>query len=84
MFRSQAPGLLQSLRDAVQHDDAAALRATAHKLKGNAGIIGASEVTQLCSRLEQIGSSQTTTGAAELVDALAAALGRVQAKIHHE
>jgi CheY-like chemotaxis protein len=81
MFRSQAPGLLESLREAVQHEDAMGLRAVAHKLKGNAGLIGASEVTRLCSLLEQIGSSQTTGGAAELVDALEAALSRIQAGI---
>jgi two-component system, sensor histidine kinase and response regulator len=81
MFRSQAPALLESLRQAVQQQDPVALRAVAHKLKGNAGVIGAAEVTQLCSRLEQIGSSDSTSNAAELVDALTVALGRVDAAI---
>ncbi len=53
-LRQSSPELLQALRDAVTNRDAELLRASAHRLKGASGVIGAIQIYMSASLLEQM------------------------------
>ena len=68
--------------DADITGDRAALLATAHRLKGSAGLIGAIEVEELATRLnDQLRNGPADAPIVELARALGVALGRVVAAI---
>jgi CheY-like chemotaxis protein/HPt (histidine-containing phosphotransfer) domain-containing protein len=77
VFRSEGLAKVESLRAAIRADNAGALRRAAHALRGNASLLGASEVVELSSQLEQLGRGGTTRDAARLLPALEAAFDRV-------
>ena len=58
-----APELFMSLRLAVQNKDLELLEETAHRLKGAAGIIGATQVYIAAETLEEIGRQEKETDA---------------------
>ncbi|MCX8156152.1 MAG: PAS domain S-box protein [Verrucomicrobiae bacterium] len=67
LFLQDLPRRLQLIGDAVQRQDAAALKAAAHSLKGSARNMGAVRLAALCSELEKLGrEGQAGAGAAAL------------------
>jgi two-component system, sensor histidine kinase and response regulator len=81
IFRREAPAKLARLREATQQDDPGALHRAAHRLRGDAALLGAGEIEKLASQLEQLGRSGTTHGADALLPALDAAIDRVGAAL---
>ncbi len=77
VFCSDAATRLAALQNGVARADAVQLNQEAHALKGAALNVGARSLADLCHQLELLGKSGTTTGAAELLDALATELERV-------
>ena len=65
-----------TLQEAVEHADAAGLEASAHALKGIAGTVGANELRDIASQLEQLGRSGSTAGGQQYLDQLDAAWRR--------
>jgi CheY-like chemotaxis protein/HPt (histidine-containing phosphotransfer) domain-containing protein len=66
-FQRDAPGLLETLRDARQDADADHVRRAAHTLKSNGRVFGASRLATLCQELEAMAGAGSLAGAAELV-----------------
>jgi HPt (histidine-containing phosphotransfer) domain-containing protein len=56
LFLDDLPGRLAAIQDAVANQDAAALRATAHALKGSAGNLSAVGLFEAARVLERIGA----------------------------
>jgi HPt (histidine-containing phosphotransfer) domain-containing protein len=52
IYLEDMPRQLQALRAAVQNHDAAAAAATAHRLKGASGNMGADSLSALCNDVE--------------------------------
>lgn len=78
LFLAETDQRLDALRDATQHADAGALEQAAHALKGIAGTVGATEMFDLSTRLEQLGREGRVDGAAHLVRDLQSALDRAR------
>jgi signal transduction histidine kinase/HPt (histidine-containing phosphotransfer) domain-containing protein len=53
IFLQTTPPLLEQLRDAVDHQNAPALRKAAHKLRGACTTIGATQMAESCHTVEQ-------------------------------
>ncbi|MFB9315217.1 PAS domain-containing hybrid sensor histidine kinase/response regulator [Nocardioides plantarum] len=73
-FLRRRPDVIAGLTRAVEQDDATALRAAAHSLKGSASNLGLPTVAAIAGRLEGLGDQGTTQGAMTAVAELAAAL----------
>jgi PAS domain S-box-containing protein len=67
-FLTEAPGLVATLRTALDANDADELRRAAHSLKSNGATFGANTFAELCRELEQRAKSGELDGAAELID----------------
>ena len=78
IYLSQTPQMLATMRDAVAHDDAAALRQAAHSLKSSCGNVGALHMMALCQTLEALGLAYCPVQAAVGIEALEAAYGQVR------
>jgi len=63
-FLEDAPGLLQTLRQAHMSGDAAGFRRAAHTLKSNGNTFGALHLAELARELEQRGQQPLSTGEA--------------------
>ncbi|HET6871138.1 MAG TPA: GAF domain-containing protein [Solirubrobacteraceae bacterium] len=68
VFRADAPVLLTSLRDALDHGDGEELRRAAHTLKSNGLTLGASAFAGLCRTIEQSAKDGILEGVPQLVD----------------
>ncbi len=77
-FLEETVQRLGTLRTAAETGDAQMLERAAHALKGITGTVGANEMLDLAVRLEELGRSGQTDGAAELVTELDVALGRAR------
>jgi HPt (histidine-containing phosphotransfer) domain-containing protein len=77
-FFQESQERLETMRRAVESDDAPELLRAAHALKGIAGTVGANEVLDLAVRLEHIGRERRTQDCAKLVADLDAALARAR------
>jgi len=73
-FLDESQVRLDALRQAVATGDATALERAAHAMRGISGTVGANEMHDLAMRLEQIGRTGHTAGAAGLVTDLESAL----------
>lgn len=62
LFRSEAPPLLQAMREALSRSDGPRLRESAHSLKGTASNLGAQTLASLCTELEKRGKSGSFEG----------------------
>jgi len=67
LFVEDAPRRVDGMRDAIAREDWPALAAWAHSLKGSCGSLGAIDMAELCSHLEQLGRSGSRRSEAELV-----------------
>jgi HPt (histidine-containing phosphotransfer) domain-containing protein len=77
VFRADAPLLLDSVRQAVTHGDAAATCEAAHALKGAVANFGDAASRDAAFVLEQMGRAGDLTGARDELRALEAALARL-------
>ena len=80
-FRVDAGKRLYMLRQAFQAGDGVALRALAHSLRGPASILGAREVRDLATQLEQLAATRGVRGADVTIRALEEALNRAWAAL---
>ncbi len=77
LFIDDVPLRLESLRKAVEREDAQEVEETAHLLKGGSGYMGAVHMVELCTRLQELGISGDLSRAPELLDALEKEFARV-------
>jgi HPt (histidine-containing phosphotransfer) domain-containing protein len=77
-FLEETDQRLEALRQACLNGDSKALENAAHALKGIAGTVGATEMSDLSARLEQFGREGRVDGATQLVIDLESALGRAR------
>ncbi|MEG3882086.1 response regulator [Microcoleus sp. herbarium7] len=80
-FLEVAPPKLQELGDAVKGADAAAIKASAHALRGACTTVGAMPLFQLCAQLEQMGRNENLAGSEVLMCKIAAEYQRVKAAL---
>ena len=66
-FLLDAPALVETLRGSLQDADAHELRRTAHTLKSNGRMFGATRLAALCQELEALARAESLAGAGELV-----------------
>jgi two-component system sensor histidine kinase/response regulator len=70
------------IRAAIQKQNAHSVAATAHSLKGSAGIFGAKEIVEEARNLEMLGRSGTLAGANEVLAALESKTGVFEAVLN--
>lgn len=58
---------IETIRDAVNAADPEAIRRTSHSLKGSASNMGATQLTQLCRELEDMGHDGRSDGAEDIL-----------------
>lgn len=66
-FLDQGPQFIAELRDAIHRHDSAALRRTAHTLKGVSAATGATRIRNNSIRFEELGRAGVFDGADELL-----------------
>jgi signal transduction histidine kinase/CheY-like chemotaxis protein len=77
LYLTSARETSAAIRDAVARRDAAALEHAAHTLKGGSASMGATGLTQLCERLQQLGRRGALADAATMLPDVEQELGRV-------
>ncbi|MCA1570238.1 MAG: PAS domain S-box protein [Chloroflexi bacterium] len=77
-FLGDTAAILSGLRTAIGKDDATETRRLAHSLKSTAASFGATELSALSRRLEELASAGSTDGAANLLGQMETELPRVQ------
>jgi HPt (histidine-containing phosphotransfer) domain-containing protein len=77
LFRANAPARLARIREAVVARDGSTLGHTAHTLKSNCAMLGATTLAKICARLEACADAAACEGAAGFLDAADAELTRV-------
>lgn len=80
-YLEQAPQLLQSIRIAMDIDDAQGLQKAAHSLKLRSSTLSIPILYQLCQDLEEVCKGGTTMAARELVSRLKTEYERVEATL---
>jgi PAS domain S-box-containing protein len=81
MFIPDAEARVAQIDRAIKHEDFRALEEAAHGLKGGAANIGATEMAQLCERLETQGELADIGDAPEIMKKLSASWTEVQSVI---
>ncbi|MDQ4081457.1 MAG: PAS domain S-box protein [Actinomycetota bacterium] len=79
-FLAEAPGLLATLRSALEREDAAEVRRVAHTLKSNARTFGATALADVCQELESRAKAGLA-GTQDLVGQVEEGFPRVQAAL---
>ncbi|MEZ5353147.1 MAG: Hpt domain-containing protein [Bryobacteraceae bacterium] len=77
VYLGEYPGLLDEIGQAVEAGDAPRLLHSAHTLKGSLATIGADRAAAVALQLEMMGREAETSGAAEPLTRLRAALEEV-------
>src|SRR5688572_25197372 len=83
-YIAQSDRLVRELQLAVLARDAAAMRQAAHTMKGASANLGAAQVTDLSSQLEELGKEGSMEGAAELSERLQSAVVQVKEALKRE
>jgi len=83
-FFKTARQLFADLRQAIEREDAAAVRLAAHSLKSNADSFGATVFGDLCRELEAQAKAGQLEGAGEMVALMEAEYGTVKAALEAE
>lgn len=78
LFLAEIPGVMDEIRTAIHQKDAVRLRKVGHLLKGSAGTLGATAVSEVALRLEMMGRDNDLHDAPESYQALEQALHRVK------
>ena len=55
LFEKNAPPLVKSIHETIARNDAKGLRFAAHSLKSSSALLGATELSSLCLKLENMG-----------------------------
>lgn len=66
-YVDDTPGHLQTLRRAIAGLDCGSLRKVAHSLKSSSANVGAETLAQMCKEMENLGRTDTTEGAADIL-----------------
>jgi CheY-like chemotaxis protein len=77
-YLGHTPQLLTALREAVAHDDAAAMEHAAHSMKSSSAQMGARYLAQLCKEIEAKGHAGDTVDAADMLASIEAEFVSVQ------
>jgi HPt (histidine-containing phosphotransfer) domain-containing protein len=83
-YVAEARTAVAEIRVALDASDAARLRDRAHYLKGSSMMMGARELSQRCSSLEQMGRDSDLTGAELEYAGALSALKEVEAELQRE
>jgi two-component system sensor histidine kinase/response regulator len=75
---------MAALKDAVERQDAPALRLATHSLKGTSSTVGANRMAAICAELEQLARGATLETAPALVTKLEDEFTRVRQALHLE
>ncbi len=78
-LEQDCPRQLKALRDGLERQDAQAVKAAAHGIKGAASNLGGRAVSDVALRLETMGREGDITGAEDVLEELEAELGRFTA-----
>jgi HPt (histidine-containing phosphotransfer) domain-containing protein len=78
-YIAEARTTVSRLREALASSDAAMVRDRAHYLKGSSMMLGAQEVSQSCSTLEEMGRDSNLTEADPVLEKVLTALKQVEA-----
>ena len=81
MFLEDADSCVDTLRKAVEEDDANSVREAAHALRGSSGSIGAYRVWETCTRLQEVAESRELNRAPELLERLEKELERARPEL---
>ncbi len=84
LYLESSPGILDSLRDALQREEGNAVREAAHGLKSASANMGALKLSVLCKQIEELGHAEKTAEAAALLPDLEAEYQRVVAALRAE
>lgn len=77
IFTTNAPRRMEQLREAVTGLDDHALEHTAHTLKSNCAMLGASRMAALCHELEELGGREAFCEAAAVLEKAEGEFARV-------
>ncbi|HEX8855045.1 MAG TPA: response regulator, partial [Thermoleophilaceae bacterium] len=78
MFASDAPALLDTLHHALEEADAEEVRRSAHTLKSNARVFGATRLAEVCQAIENLARAETLQGVDELLGQVDGEYARVE------
>ena len=84
MYLNQAPQLLNTIRDAVAHNDALALQRAAHSLKSSSANVGAMQLAAFSKEMEALGKAQQVAQAVSLLASMEAEYTVVEAALQGE
>jgi len=84
LFLEDVPPQLETLRQAIEGDDASGVQRVAHTLKGSCGNMGAVRMATICAELEDVGRSGELERAPMLAERLEAEFGRVRPALQAE
>lgn len=76
-YLSDAPKLLETLKESMTNGDSARFVRSAHTLKSNSATLGATELAALAAELEQTGKTTPLQELAGQIDSTAEELGKV-------
>jgi CheY-like chemotaxis protein/HPt (histidine-containing phosphotransfer) domain-containing protein len=82
LYRRDAPGRLDALRDAVHSGDLAAAARVAHAFSGSSASIGASGLAGLCRAFELSARNGNATGLLEQASLIADEYARIAIRLH--
>ncbi|WP_170292051.1 Hpt domain-containing protein [Heliobacterium mobile] len=66
IYLRETPKKLDAIQEAIEQEDAKALRSSAHSLKSSSAMLGAVTVTELSWKLESLGQSGEVAGVREI------------------
>ncbi len=81
LFLEQTPPRILALREALAAGDLPAAASSAHSLKGSCANLGAAQLAQLCSQVEQLAASGDLSACQGLLLALSSEHDRVTASL---
>ena len=84
LFEEESAELLSALENAIQHRQAEAVRAAAHKFKSVSGNIGADALASWCLELEMKGEEDRLDGSVEILEEIRVEHGRASAELVSE
>ena len=81
IYKKNAPGRVEEIRQAIAARDAAKLAHVAHTLKSNCSMLGALQMAKVCNSLEDLGDAANFDGTDALLADLEAELPRAIAAV---
>ena len=81
LFLEESRSAVDSLRGAVEENDAQTVERAAHTLIGSSGNMGAREIARLCTQLQEVGASGDLTRAPGLLARLEEELNRMRPEL---